>query len=78
MNKYKAVNIKWDTSDEEIEMADAFNIPTMPEQVDLPAGMVEGYERADYISKMSAEDMVNNFLSNKYGWCVISYNIIKE
>lgn len=66
----KAINIKWDTTDEDRikECGDTLELPT---EVDLPIGIAElEDEEANYES-------VNNYLSDKYGWLVEDYDLVK-
>lgn len=58
----KAINIKWETDGEIVDL---------PSEVDLPIGIAElEDEEANYES-------VNNYLSDKYGWLVQDYDLVK-
>ena len=56
----KAINIKWETDGEEVEL---------PNEVELPIGI------AEYNDEEANFDSINNYLSDKYGWLVEDYNI---
>lgn len=63
----KAINIKWDTDGQSVDL---------PKEVELPEG-IANCECADLNCENNAES-VNNYLSDKYGWLVEDYNIICE
>lgn len=46
----KAVNIKWDTDDEDYESEPDLNLPT---EIEIPDGMTDEDEISDYISDMT-------------------------
>jgi len=62
----KAINIEWETDNEEIDL---------PKEVELPFG-VANCECGELNCESNCES-VNNFLSDKYGWLVKNYTIIK-
>jgi len=62
MKKYKAINIVWDTTDNGEELV---NIPSLPNEVEIP-------EQIDDIN------MIADYLSDKYGWLVKSLDVIKK
>ena len=46
----KAINIKWDTDDEDYEGEPDLNLPT---EIEIPDGMTDEDEISDYISDMT-------------------------
>lgn len=63
----KAINIKWDTDGQVIDL---------PTEVELPAGVADCECGEDDFNCENNTESVNNYLSDKYGWCVENYTII--
>lgn len=70
----KAINIKWDTDGEEIDL---------PSEVEIPEMFIEkecDFCKEDKINWSECDmnsQSVNNFLSDTYGWCVVDYILIE-
>lgn len=60
---YRAVNIEWDTDDDDID-TENLDLPT---EVDIPDEVVA--EQEDY------EDAISDWLSDEYGFCHYGYEL---
>ena len=56
-----AINIKWDTDGEAINL---------PQKVKIPASVIKEQKTVD--------TAVADWLSDRYGWCIFSLDIVKK
>lgn len=63
----KAINIKWETDGQKVDL---------PSEVKLPFGIANC--KCKDLNCENNSESVNNYLSDKYGWLVNSYEIIKK
>lgn len=63
VEKYKIIDIKWDTDDDK-ELFDS-----LPQEIDLPLQFVSVAEDEDYL------DEISNWLSDEYGYCQSGFRI---
>ena len=64
--EYKAINIKWETDGENVEL---------PDEVTIPDGICSCSCQESPSFDENCES-INNYLSDKYGWLVISYSLL--
>lgn len=64
--KLYAIGIVWDTDGEKVKL---------PKQVFLPIGICE-CRCSDWLECEENSESVNEYLSNKYGWCVENYSLV--
>lgn len=68
----KAINIKWDTDNEVVDLPSEVEIPEMI--IHKECEYCKGYEWEECDSNSQS---VNNYLSDTYGWCVFDYQLIE-
>ena len=69
----KAINIKWDTDDEVVDLPSEVEIP----EIGIVNKICEYPECDDWRECDSNSQSVNNYLSDKYGWCVFDYELVE-
>jgi hypothetical protein len=62
-----AKNINWETDGEDIEL---------PQDVELPDGVVDTTCCKDWQNCENNSESVNNYLSDTYGWLINDYDIV--
>ena len=73
----KAINIKWDTNDEEWEdtiTADIVDVlvDNLPTEVEIPNNLLEGYDSTNFDTYYSD---ISDWLSNEYGFCHFGFEL---
>lgn len=74
----KAVNIKWDTNDEEWEdtlTADIVNVlvDNLPTEVEIPNNLLEGYDGTNFNTYYSD---ISDWLSDQFGFCHFGFELV--
>ena len=74
----KAVNIKWDTNDEEWEdtlTADIVNVlvDNLPTEVEIPNNLLEGYDGTNFDTYYSD---ISDWLSDQFGFCHFGFELV--
>ena len=75
----RAINIKWDTNDEEWEdtiTADIVDVlvDNLPTEVEIPNNLLEGYDGTNFDIYYSD---ISDWLSNEYGFCHFGFELVK-
>lgn len=74
----RAINIKWDTNDEEWEdtiTADIVDVlvDNLPTEVEIPNNLLEGYDGTNSDTYYSD---ISDWLSNEYGFCHFGFELV--
>ena len=74
----RAINIKWDTNDEEWEdtiTADIVDVlvDNLPTEVEIPNNLLEGYDNTNFDTYYLD---ISDWLSNEYGFCHFGFELV--
>lgn len=74
----RAINIKWDTNDEEWEdtiTADIVDVlvDNLPTEVEIPNNLLEEYDGTNFDTYYSD---ISDWLSNEYGFCHFGFELV--
>lgn len=74
----RAINIKWDTNDEEWEdtiIADIVDllVDNLPTEVEIPNNLLEEYDGTNFDTYYSD---ISDWLSNEYGFCHFGFELV--